>query len=109
MILRKPRSEWKNPVRFLEKPNGDISLVVNMMALNDLVRKDVYSIQSIKDVLRAKYGSKWFPVVDLKDAFHSIEILGMYKHRTPFEVIGNVYEWNSMILGFKNPHRLCKR
>lgn len=85
----------EKPSEVPEKINGDIRLVVNMMALNDLVRKDVYTIQSIKDVLRATYGSKWFSVVDLKDEFYSIEILEEHKNKTAFEVKGRDYEWKA--------------
>ncbi|KRH94294.1 retrotransposon-like family member (retr-1), partial [Pseudoloma neurophilia] len=39
-ILRRSNSQWRNPIRFIEKPDGNLRLVSNLMALNDIVKKD---------------------------------------------------------------------
>ena len=79
------------------------------MALNDLVVKDPYEIPNIRDVLRATQGSKWFTVLDLKEGFYHIEIREEDKHKTAFELDGQVYEWNSMVMGFKNSPQILQR
>jgi hypothetical protein len=38
-IIRKSRSDWRNPIRVLEKPNSDIRIVSNTIVLNELVEK----------------------------------------------------------------------
>jgi hypothetical protein len=38
-IIRKSRSDWRNPIRMLEKPNSDIRIVSNTIVLNELVEK----------------------------------------------------------------------
>ncbi|KRH92835.1 putative transposable element, partial [Pseudoloma neurophilia] len=39
-ISRRSNSQWRNPIRFIEKPDGNLRLVSNLMALNDIVKKD---------------------------------------------------------------------
>ncbi len=59
-IIRRSRSDWRSPIRALEKPNGDVRLVSNLMALNELVEKDPYALPLIKYIIRATQGSKVF-------------------------------------------------
>ncbi len=108
-IIRRSESDWRNPIRAIEKPNGDVRLVSNFIALNDLVKKDPYELVNIRDVIRATQGSKYFTVVDLKEAFYHIEIEEEDKFKTAFEFEGEVFEWNSMVMGFKNSPQIMQR
>ncbi|KAM0681486.1 hypothetical protein COBT_004120, partial [Conglomerata obtusa] len=54
-VIRCLDSTWRNPVRFLEKPNGGIRLVENMINLNNLVEKDPYTLPNMKEIIRAAY------------------------------------------------------
>jgi len=109
-IIRRSESKWRNPIRALDKGDGvNVRIVSNLMALNDLVEKDPYGIPNIRDVIRATQGSKWFTVLDLKDGFYHIEIEEADKHKTAFEIDGRVYEWNSMVMGYKNAPQIFQR
>jgi hypothetical protein len=77
--------------------------------LNDLVEKDPYTLPLIKDIIRATQGSKVFTVIDLKEGFYHVEIEEHHKHKTAFEFNGRVYEWNSMVMGFKNAPHIMQR
>ena len=101
-IIRRSTSEWRNPTRELRKPNGTIRLVSNLMSLNDLVEKDEYKLANIRDIIRYTQGSKYFSVIDLKEEFYSIETEEENKMETAFGFNKRVYEWNGMVLGFKN-------
>lgn len=48
-------------------------------------------------------------MIDLKEGFYHIEIGEADKHKTGFEFDGNVYEWNSMVMGFKNSSQILQR
>lgn len=60
-------------------------------------------------MIRATQGSRWFSVIDLQDACYNIEIKEEDKHKTAFEFEGAVYEWNSMVMGFKNSPQILQR
>lgn len=108
-IIRPSNSIWRNPVRFIEKEKGGIRMVLNLAALNDLVIKDCYELRTIKDIIRATVDSNWFTIIDLKEAFYSIEIEEEDKHKTCFEFKGEVYEFNAMVMGFKNSPMILQR
>jgi Reverse transcriptase (RNA-dependent DNA polymerase) len=48
-------------------------------------------------------------VIDLKEGFYHIEIREEDKYKTAFEYDGKVYEWNSMVMGFKNSPQVLQR
>lgn len=108
-IIRRSDSEWRNPIRAIQKPNGSIRLVSNFMALNDLCEKDPYELKNIRDVINSTQGNNYFTVIDLKEGFYSIEIDEDDKKKTAFEFDGRVYEWNSMVMGFKNAPQIMQR
>ena len=108
-IIRRSSSEWRNPIRFIRKPNGSLRLVSNLMALNKEVKKDEFSLRNIREIINATSGSKFFSVLDLKEAFYNIEIEEKDKEKTAFEFEGQLYEWNSMVMGYKNAPQLMQR
>lgn len=108
-IIRRSASDWRNPIRAIEKPNGEVRLVLNFMCLNDMCEKDPYELKNIREVIQATQGSNHFTVIDLKEGFYSVEIEEKDKMKTAFEFDGRVYEWNSMVMGFKNSPQILQR
>lgn len=94
---------------YIRKPDGGIRLVSNLIALNVIVEKDDYKLTNIRDVVRATQGDEYMTVVDLKEGFYSIKIEEEDKYKTAFEFNGKVYEWNSMVMGFKNSPQILQR
>lgn len=106
-IIRRSNSQWRNPIRSLPKPDGGIRLVRNLMALNYLVKKDLYNIASIRDVIRATQGSGLFTVIDLKEKLYHIKIgvrINIKLHLNQKEWL----RWNSMVMGFKNSPQILQ-
>lgn len=108
-ILRKSDSQWRNPIRAIEKEDGSIRLVMSCMALNDICKKDSYSIPEIKRLIEATQGSNYLTVIDLKEGYYQIEIEEKDKMKTAFEFEGGVYEWCGMIMGYKNAPMVFQR
>jgi hypothetical protein len=108
-IKWKSESQWRNPIRALEKPNGEIRLVVNLMAFNDLTEKDSFTLPDMRRLIQATAGSKYITVLDLKEVYYQIEIVEEHKHKTAFEFESNVYEWNGMVMGYKNAPMILQR
>lgn len=79
------------------------------MALNDIVDKDQYKLANIREIVRATQGAEHMTVFDLKEGFYSIEIEEEDKHKTAFEFNGKIYEWNSMVMGYKNSPQILQR
>lgn len=79
------------------------------MCLNDMCEKDPYELKNIREVIQATQGSNYFTAIDLKEGFYSVEIEEKDKMKTAFEFDGRVYEWNSMVMGFKNSPQILQR
>ncbi|KRH93834.1 pol polyprotein [Pseudoloma neurophilia] len=108
-VMRKSTSQWRNPIRFIEQPNGGLRLVSNEMALDDAVKKDSYTIPTMREIYTTTQGCKWFTVIDLEEAYYYIENVESDKCKTAFEFKGQVYEWNGMVMGFKNSPMVMQR
>ncbi|EQB60915.1 krab-a domain-containing protein [Vairimorpha apis BRL 01] len=108
-VIRRSKSEWRNPIRAIQKPNGEVRIICNFIGLNDLVEKDPYELSNMRDIVRATQGSEIFTVVDCKEAFYHVEIEEKDKHKTAFEFNKKVYEWNSMVMGYKNSPQILQR
>ena len=108
-VLDYSNSEWRNPMRALMKPNGEVRVVMNLISLNDLVRKDPYELPNIRDIVRSVAGSKFLTVLDLKEGFYNIKIRKKDRAKTAFEYDGKIYEWKRMVMGYKNSPQLMQR
>lgn len=63
-VLRRSQSDWRKPIRAIQKHDGGIELGSNLSAMNDLVKKDPYELPLIKDLIRATQGSVFITVID---------------------------------------------
>lgn len=79
------------------------------MCLNDLAEKDTYSIPNMKNIINATAGAKHITILDLKEGYYQIEIEEAHKHKTAFEFEHKVYEWNGMVMGYKNAPMIFQR
>lgn len=66
-VTKRAKVYDREATRAPEKSNGGVRVVSNLMALNDFVEGDRYVLLKITDVVRAKTGSEWFTVIDLKE------------------------------------------
>lgn len=73
-VIRRSSSEWINHIRMTQNPNGNILVVYGLMALNNLVEKDLTGSKNIRKMVRAIQGSRYFIVPNSKEAFHYVEI-----------------------------------
>ncbi|KAF7691512.1 Retrovirus-related Pol polyprotein from transposon 17.6 [Cucumispora dikerogammari] len=108
-FVRKSNSQWRNPIKFIEKPNGGVRLVSNLMALYDLVKEDSYEIQNMREAIGATAVHEWFSVLDLKVAFYYIETVEKDKEKTASESDGHAYEKNGTTMEFKNSPIIMQR
>lgn len=108
-VIRKSDSQWRNPIRALEKPDGSVRLVSNLMCLNDLTEKDSYTIPEMKRIVEATVGSNYISIFDLREGYYQVEIAEEHRFKTAFEFDGGVYEWCGMVMGFKNAPMIFQR
>ncbi|KAF9763064.1 Retrovirus-related Pol polyprotein from transposon 17.6 [Nosema granulosis] len=76
--------KWLNRARPVVKNNGKIRLTANLMALNNLVILDKYSLADMMEMLYKLNGKRYKTKIDLKDGFYQIPLHPDDRHKTAF-------------------------
>lgn len=65
---------WVSPIVVAPKPNGDIRLCVDMRQANQAIIRERHPIPAVDEILQNLNRSSVFSKLDLKLAFHQIEL-----------------------------------
>lgn len=95
-----PGSSWVNPAMMVPKKDGKMRFCVDMTAPNKAIRRN-YSIRmpTLKQMETAAKGYTWFAKLDLKKAFHHIELDESSKYLTTFRTPFGYFQYNRMPFG----------
>ncbi|XP_069504413.1 exosome complex component RRP42 isoform X1 [Ambystoma mexicanum] len=67
-------SEWVSPIVVVRKGNGSLRLCIDLRHLNSMVVADRFPLPRIDDLMVGVAGSKVFSILDLKSAYHQVEL-----------------------------------
>lgn len=75
-IIEKVRtSNWISPLVVVPKDNGNnVRVCVDMRRANEAVIREKHPLPTIDDFLPELSGAKWFSKLDVKSAFHQVDI-----------------------------------
>ena len=59
-IIRPSKSPWSSQILLVKKKDGTMRLVVDYRSLNDVTKKDSYSLPNIQDILDKMDGSQYW-------------------------------------------------
>ena len=71
----------------VEKPNGDIRICLDMRQANQAILKEKHPVPTVEETLQDVLPAKVFTTLDLKMAFHQIELHPDSRDTTSFAVI----------------------
>jgi len=91
-------SQWVSPVVIVPK-GDDIRLCVDMRQANTAVKRVRHQIPTIEDVLQDMAGSKVFSKLDIKNAYHQIEIEKKSREITTFVTHTGQYRYKTLMFG----------
>ena len=94
-------SAYLTPLVAVKKPNGKLRLVLDFRFLNAItVGQASVLIPNVNETFDSLYGKKFFTVLDLRDAYHSIEIYSPHRKCTAFQnVDGQILQWVALPFG----------
>ena len=101
-IIRKSKSPWAVPMLVVPKKDGRLRIVIDYRPLNKVLKKDVYPLPRIEDMLAKFYGMKFFTTLDLNSGFYNIEVEEASREKTAFVCFKGLYEYNRMPMGLSN-------
>lgn len=67
-------SPWVSPIVPVLKDSGDVRLCVDMRRANQAVMRETHPLPLVDEILGSVNGAKIFSKVDIKDAYHQLEI-----------------------------------
>ena len=67
-------SPWCSPIRLVRKPDNSIRATVDFRKLNNVTRKDSFTIPKISEIMDQLMKAKYFTSIDLGSAYHQIKM-----------------------------------
>jgi hypothetical protein len=77
-------------------------LTIDMRLLNQITVDDQHPLPKLMDVIDRFYGNKHFASHDVQDAFWAVPLKESDRHKTAFEILHHLLEWNVIPQGCKN-------
>jgi transposase InsO family protein len=74
-------------------------MVIDYRRVNSQTRKDAYPVPLIEDCLNACKDADWMSLIDIKDAYHHIEMALESRGITAFVTADGLFEWTRMPFG----------
>lgn len=92
-------SDWVSPLVVIVKDNGDLRLCVDMRLANKAVKREYHMMPTIDDFLPRMKSAKFFSRLDIKDAFHQIELDESSRSITTFITHRGMYRYKRLMFG----------
>ncbi|GBG68783.1 hypothetical protein CBR_g3323 [Chara braunii] len=95
-------SSYSAPILFVRKKNKELRLCIDYRKLNAQTVKNANPLPRIDDLLKRLGGAKFFSKLDLKSAYHQLEIRQEDRYKTAFKTGYGHFEWLVMPFGLTN-------
>nr|XP_026484830.1 uncharacterized protein K02A2.6-like [Vanessa tameamea] len=92
-------SEWISPVVPILKPDGDIRLCIDMRRANLAIKRENHPLPTMEQLLPKIQNAKMFSKLDIKDAFHQLELVPDSRHITTFISGKGLYRFKRLMFG----------
>lgn len=73
-IIRKSKSPYSSPIILTKKKTGELRLCIDFRCINKIKLKDNFSLPIIEDLIDRLRDNNYFTILDLKSAFHHVNI-----------------------------------
>ncbi|WP_395009188.1 RNase H-like domain-containing protein, partial [Undibacterium sp.] len=106
-VIRESTSSWSSPLllvskRVAEGAKPEVRMCIDFRLLNQLVPLDKFPLPHIQDIFDSIGTSSIFSVLDIKAAYHQIDLHEEDKQFTAFTSRDGLYEFNQLVFGLSN-------
>ncbi|XP_037970244.2 uncharacterized protein K02A2.6-like [Plutella xylostella] len=92
-------SNWISPIVPVLKETGEIRLCVDMRRANAAIQRENHPLPTMDELLPKVRDAKIFSKLDIKDAFHHIELHPDSRHITTFITSKGLFRYKRMMFG----------
>ncbi|KAG0441665.1 Retrovirus-related Pol polyprotein from transposon 17.6 [Dictyocoela muelleri] len=104
-IITHSKSDYASPAFLIIKRNGDIRLVVDYRALNNILDDSGYPFPEIWNHIYTLKGKNYFSQLDITKGFHNIQIHEQDRKFSSFVLPWGQYEYTRVPFGIKTAPR----
>lgn len=96
-------SPWGTPVLLVKKPHStELRMCVDYRALNAITRRNSYPLPRIDDLISTLAEAKIFSSIDLRQAYHQLQLIPEDRPKTAFKTPFGLYEYRVLSFGLVN-------
>ncbi|XP_011858920.1 PREDICTED: uncharacterized protein K02A2.6-like [Vollenhovia emeryi] len=92
-------SKWISPIVPILKDNGELRLCVDMRRANAAIRRENHPLPSMDHLLPKIRKAAFFTKLDIKNAFHQVELHPNSRHITTFITLKGLYRYKRLMFG----------
>lgn len=92
-------SEWISPMIVVPKGQNDVRLVLDMRRPNLSIKRIHHTVPVLEDFLPRLKGSEYFSKIDIKNAFHHLELHRDSREITTFMTNRGLYRFTRLLFG----------
>ena len=101
-LCRPSKSPWSSNVVLVSKKDGKQRFAIDYRKLNEVTKKDAYSVPQIQSILDKLHGYKYFSVIDISSAYWCVPVKDNGMEKTAFNTPRGLYEMTVMPFGLVN-------
>lgn len=102
-------SVWISPIVIAHKPSGDIRICVDMRRANEAIRRENYPIPTFDSFMTKLKNAKHFSRLDLKDAYHQLELDADSRHITTFITHKGLFRYVRLMFGVSSAPEIFQK
>ncbi|KAJ1123509.1 hypothetical protein NDU88_001978 [Pleurodeles waltl] len=102
-------SEWVSPIVLARKSDKPLRLCVDLRALNVNIIVNCHPLANINEVVSMLDGAKMFSALDLRSAYHQLELTEDFRHLTAFITPQGLFQFKCMPFGFASAASVFQR
>ena len=90
---------WVSPIVCIPKKDGGTSTCVDMRKPNSAIKRERHIMPTLNDLKAAVNGAKYFSKIDLKQAYHQVELEPECRFITTFSTHEEIYQYEWLNYG----------
>jgi transposase InsO family protein len=94
-----PNPGWVSPIVPVGKSNGDLRLCVDMRKANLAIVREAYPLPTFEKIVARLRKATVFSKLDLKNAYHQVEITPDSRHITTFTTCRGLFRYTRLMFG----------